>query len=55
MKNAKEKADSQQETTARNLKTLYQDALYWHLIHKGYTTKRAELARFWLELTSEVE
>lgn len=43
-----------EETNARNLKTLYQDALYWHLIHKGYTTKRVELEKFWLELKSEV-
>ncbi len=43
-----------EETTARNIKTLYQDAMYYHLIHKGYTTKRAELERFWLELNNEV-
>jgi|GEM_PF-1630525 len=54
MKNVKEKADSTKETTMRDLKTLYQDALYWHLIHKGYTTKQAELAKFWLEIVSEV-
>ena len=54
MNSDKQKSDSQQETTARNLKTLYRDALYWHLIHKGYTIKRAELEKFWLELTSEV-
>lgn len=25
------------------LKQLYNDALYWHLIHNGYTTERAKL------------
>jgi len=54
MKVDDQKADRQQETVARNLKTLYQDVLYYHLIHKGYTTKRAELEKFWLELASEV-
>jgi len=53
MKSCNQKADSQQEKNARDLKTLYQDAIYWHLIHKGYTTKRAELEKFWIELTSE--
>ena len=43
-----------EEANARNLKTLYRDAMYFHLIHKGYTTKRAELEKFWLEITSEV-
>jgi len=25
-----------------NLKRLYNDALYWHLIHNGYTPEKAE-------------
>jgi len=26
-----------------NLKSLYKDAFYWHLVHRGYSKKRAEL------------
>ena len=48
------KDDNQRERNVQNLKTLYQDALYYHLVHNGYATKRAELEKFWLELTDEV-
>jgi hypothetical protein len=34
--------DTQQETNTVNQKKLYNDALYLHLIHNGYTPKRAE-------------
>lgn len=34
---------TQQETRESNLKMLYRDALYWHLVHKGHTIRRAEL------------
>jgi len=44
MKTNNEIADTQEEIRMQNLKMLYSDALYWHLIHSGYTIKRAQLA-----------
>jgi hypothetical protein len=35
--------DTQKETNTFNQKKLYNDALYFHLIHNGYTPKRAEM------------
>lgn len=32
-----------QESKESDLKTLYRDALYWHMVHKGHTIRRAEL------------
>ena len=43
MKSDSKIANSQQETREQHLKMLYNDAVYWHLVHKGYTMKRAEL------------
>jgi hypothetical protein len=43
MKSDSEIAKTQQETREHNLRMLYNDAVYWHLVHKGYTMKRAEL------------
>jgi hypothetical protein len=44
MNNSNEKmTDNQQKMDLLNLKKLYNDAFYWHLIHKGYTPERAEL------------
>ena len=37
------KISNQHKTNLSNLKKLYNDAFYWHLIHNGYTPKRAEL------------
>lgn len=36
----------QEETNQLDQKQLYNDALYWHLIHSGYT---AEQAKFIIE------
>jgi hypothetical protein len=43
MKSDSEIAKTQQEAREHNLRMLYNDAVYWHLVHKGYTMKRAEL------------
>ena len=40
--------DTQHETNTLNQKKLYDDALYLHLIHNGYTPKRAERKAFTL-------
>jgi hypothetical protein len=43
MKSDSEITKTQQEVREHNLRALYNDAVYWHLVHKGYTMKRAEL------------
>ena len=43
MKSDSELTKTQQEKREHNLRMLYNDAVYWHLVHKGYMMKRAEL------------
>ena len=43
MKPDTEITKTRQEIRESDLKMLYRDALYWHLVHKGYTIRRAEL------------
>jgi hypothetical protein len=38
------KCDGKMTDVKKEVKKLYKDALYFHLIHNGYTMKRAELA-----------
>ena len=46
MRLLKDESYLEEETQEHCLEMLYLDALYWHLIHNGYTFKRAELEIF---------
>jgi len=39
----KELLNTRRELKLYFLKKLYEDAFYWHLIHKGHTMEQAEL------------
>jgi len=47
--------DIQREMNAFNQKKLYDDALYLHLIHNGYTPKRAERKAIIIGMNSQNE